>query len=40
MSLPDYQSFMTPLLACLADGKAVKLRDIDADVYQALVLNN
>ncbi|NMR26404.1 restriction endonuclease [Pseudoalteromonas sp. NEC-BIFX-2020_015] len=39
MSLPDYQSFMTPLLECLANGKTVKLRDIDADVYHKIGLS-
>ncbi|WP_350608218.1 restriction endonuclease [Pseudoalteromonas sp. MER144-MNA-CIBAN-0113] len=39
MSLPDYQSFMTPLLRCLANGKTVKLKDIEASVYQNLGLS-
>ncbi|AZN33975.1 restriction endonuclease [Pseudoalteromonas sp. Xi13] len=39
MSLPDYQSFMTPLLKCLASGKTVKLKDIEASVYQSLSLS-
>ena len=39
MSLPDYQSFMTPLLQCLADGKTVKLKGIEANVYQSLRLS-
>lgn len=39
MSLPDYQSFMTPLLQCLANGKTVKLKDIEASVYQNLGLS-
>ena len=39
MSLPDYQSFMTPLLQCLASGKTVKLKDIEANVYQSLSLS-
>ncbi|MGO3423563.1 MAG: restriction endonuclease [Pseudoalteromonas distincta] len=39
MPLPDYQSFMTPLLECLANGQTVKLRDIDADVYRKLGLS-
>ncbi|MAD77703.1 MAG: restriction endonuclease [Rheinheimera sp.] len=39
MSLPDYQSFMTPLPQCLANGKTVKLKDIEASVYQNLGLS-
>jgi restriction system protein len=39
MSLSDYQSFMTPLLQCLANGKTAKLKDIEASVYQNLGLS-
>ncbi|WP_457934216.1 restriction endonuclease [Pseudoalteromonas sp. SCSIO 43210] len=39
MSLPDYQSFMTPLLQCLANGKTVKLKEIEENVYQSLGLS-
>ena len=39
MSLPDYQAFMNPLLQCLANGKTVKLKEIEANVYQSLGLS-
>jgi len=38
MSLPSYQSFMTPLLREIADGSVVRLKDIDSKVYQQLGL--
>ena len=38
MSVPNYQSFMTPLLRELADGSVVRLKDIDAKVYNQLGL--
>jgi restriction system protein len=38
MSVPNYQSFMTPLLRELADGSVVRLKDIDAKVYNQLSL--
>ncbi len=39
MSLPGYQSFMTPLLQCLANGETVKLKEIEAHVYQSIGLS-
>jgi restriction system protein len=38
MSVPNYQSFMTPLLRELADGSVVRLKDIDSKVYNQLGL--
>ncbi|MFT7280240.1 MAG: restriction system protein [Gammaproteobacteria bacterium] len=38
MSLPDYQSFLTLLLQCLANGETVKLKEIEAHVYQSIGL--
>jgi len=40
MPIPDYQAFMTPLLQQLADGKTVKLKEIESDVYNALCLTD
>lgn len=38
MSVPNFQSFMKPLLQVLADGHVVRLKDIDSNVYQQLDL--
>ncbi len=40
MEIPDYQAFMTPLLQQLADGKTVKLKEVEADIYQVLGLTD
>lgn len=40
MPLPDYQSFMLPLLTSLRNGETVKLKEIEQDVYQQLGLSD